>query len=75
MPVIAFLSFLLLAAPITLAVALVRGFLFFWPAMVLVGALHSYVPEVPAISWEAAFFLVAVFTILAQGSPNTTTGD
>jgi hypothetical protein len=33
--------------------------------MLLVGGLHSQVPEVPPISWVASSFVVAIFSILA----------
>lgn len=54
----------LIAPVIAFGLALLRAALLFWPAMVFLGALHSYIPAVPALGWQATFFLVAVLGLL-----------
>lgn len=36
-----------------------------WLATLLIGALHSFVPAVPAVGWEAALVVVVLFSVLS----------
>lgn len=53
------------AAPaIAFVQGLMRAILLFWPVMVGLGALHSYIPMVPPLGWAACFWLVFVLGLL-----------
>jgi len=55
----------LLAAPvIILASALFRALVLFFPTMLVLGAVHSYIPMVPALGWAATFWVVALLALL-----------
>lgn len=57
---------------VVLLAALFRGAFLFYPVMILMGAVHSYVPAVPALGWQAVFFIVALLSLLIPTSTNTT---
>ena len=44
--------------------ALLRGAVLFFPTMLFLGAVHEYIPSVPALPWFGAFVLVALFGLL-----------
>lgn len=67
----------LLAAPLLVfAAALFRALFLVWPATVAIGALHSYIPAVPSLGWQAVFFLIMavglVFPSSSSSSSSTT---
>ena len=55
---------ILLSPFIALAVALARAAIFVFPATLLLGALHSHIPEVPALGWKPVFFIIALAYLL-----------
>jgi len=64
--------FLILLAPIlVLAVAFVRALFLFWPTMLLLGAVHSYIPAVPSLGWQATFLVVMLLGLLIPVSAST----
>jgi hypothetical protein len=53
------------AAPfIGLVNAVIRASALFWPTMILLGAVHSGIPAVPALGWELTWLVVALITVL-----------
>ena len=50
-----------------------RALMLFWPTMLLLGAVHSYLPAVPALGWAATFFVVALLSVLIPTGSNATT--
>lgn len=52
------------------AAALLRGLLLFWPFMVILGMLHSWVPQVPAYGWQVCFLILALTGLLFPTSSN-----
>lgn len=36
----------------------------FWPAMLFIGALHSFIPVIPALGWQATWLLIAVLHLI-----------
>lgn len=55
----------LFTAPLlALLLAFGRALFMFWPTMLLLGAVHSYLPFVPALGWSATFFVVALISVL-----------
>lgn len=69
--VLAGLALVLVSPVLSLFGALARGALLFWPTMILLGALHSFVPEVPALGATPTFFLVALLGLLIPTSTGT----
>lgn len=63
--------FVLFAPLIALVEAALRGVVLFWPVMILMGALHSYVPAVPALGWFPCLLLVALLGLLIPTSFDT----
>ena len=56
---------LILIAPLlVLAGAFVRALILFWPTMILLGAVHSYIPMVPSLGWQATFLVVMLLGLL-----------
>lgn len=53
---------------LTLAYAFARALTLFWPTMLMFGAVHSYIPGVPALGWSATFFVVALISLLLPSS-------
>lgn len=52
--------------------AFLRAAVLFWPTMVMLGAVHSYLPFVPALGWTATFFVVALVSLLIPTTTNIT---
>jgi len=64
--------FLILLAPLlVLATAFVRALFLFWPTMLLLGAVHSYIPVVPSLGWQATFLVVMLLGLLIPVSAST----
>jgi hypothetical protein len=56
---------LLLALPfIALGMAAVRAVVLFFPTMLALGAVHSYIPMVPPLGWAATFWVVFALSLL-----------
>lgn len=55
---------LLMAPLIAMLTALVRGLFLFWPTMIAMGAVHSFVPAVPPLGWAACFWIVTLLGLL-----------
>lgn len=56
---------LMAAAPfLTLGFAFLRAALLFWPTMLAFGAVHSHVDWVPALGWQATFWVVFLLSLL-----------
>ena len=49
-----------------------RALMLFWPTMLLLGAVHSYLPAVPALGWSATLFVVALISVLIPTGVSTT---
>ena len=53
------------AAPfIILFSALFRALFLFYPTMLVLGAVHSSIPMVPPLGWQASFWVVAALALL-----------
>lgn len=61
----------LLSPLIALLASAFRGLVLFWPAMILLGALHSFIPGVPALGWQASFLVVALLGLLIPSGNST----
>ena len=62
----------LLAAPfITIGAAFLRALILFWPTMLLLGAVHSHIPAVPSLGWQATFLVVALIGLLVPVSASS----
>ena len=48
----------------SLLYALLRAIILFWPTMVVMGAVHSYIPIVPSLGWQATFLVVMLISLL-----------
>lgn len=72
---LAVIGFLALAPVLAFVGALLRALFLFWPTMVFLGALHSYIPAVPPLGWQASFFLVAVLGLLIPTGTTTSKSD
>ena len=44
--------------------AVLRAIWLFWPTMVVLGAVHSYLPYVPALGWQPVFWVIALLALL-----------
>jgi hypothetical protein len=55
---------LLLAPLLIFAYAIVRSVVLFLPVMWTLGALHGYIPAVPALGWQATFLVVLLLSLL-----------
>lgn len=55
---------LLFAPLLALLIAAFFATVLFWPAMVFIGALHSFVPIIPALGWQATWLLIAVLHLI-----------
>jgi len=55
--------------------AFLRALMLFWPTMLLLGAVHSYLPSVPALGWSATFFVVALISVLIPTGISTSTSS
>lgn len=75
MAALAVFGLVILGPLLALIGAFGRALMLFWPTMLLLGAVHSYLPVVPALGWSATFFVVALISVLIPtgGSTNTTT--
>lgn len=51
--------------------AAIAAVLMFWPVMLIFGALHSYLAWVPAIGWQPAMLVVALFALLIPTASNS----
>jgi len=65
------LAGILVAPLLVLALAFLRALILFWPTMVVLGALHTQIPAVPALGWWATFLLVAALGLLVPTSDQT----
>jgi len=64
------LAFLALPFALLFLTAL-RAAILFWPVMLLLGAVHSYLPWVPALGWWPTVLVVALLGLLIPvGSVN-----
>jgi hypothetical protein len=55
----------LIAAPlIAIGAAFLRALVLFWPTMLLLGAVHSHIPAIPSLGWQATFLVVALISLL-----------
>ena len=48
----------------SLAYAFIRAVILFWPTMVVMGAVHSYIPIVPSLGWQATFLVIMLLSLL-----------
>lgn len=64
MLVLAIIAGVLLSPLWALLAAGVRALVLFWPTMLALGALNTYVDWVPALSWQGSFFAVLVAALL-----------
>jgi len=44
--------------------AALRAAWLFWPTMIVLGAVHSYLPYVPALGWLPVFWIIAALALL-----------
>lgn len=59
---------ILLAVFGSILFAFLRAVILFWPTMLLLGAVHTYIPIVPSLGWQATFLLVALLSLLIPTS-------
>jgi len=62
------LAGVILSPLLVLFTALFRALFLFWPTMLMFGAVHSYIFLVPALGWQATFFVVALLSLLIPTS-------
>lgn len=55
---------LLISPFLALLGAVIVATILFWPFMLCLGALASYVPIIPALGWQACWFLIATVKLL-----------
>lgn len=60
---------------LTLALAALRAALLFWPTMLAFGAVHSHIEWVPALGWQATFWVVFLLSLLIPTGSNTSSSD
>ena len=72
---LAVIGLLALSPVLVLVGAFLRALLLFWPTMILLGAVHSHIPGVPALGWQATFFVVAVLGLLIPTGSVSTKSD
>jgi len=66
----------LLSLPLlTLVMAFTRALLLFWPTMILLGAVHSHVPWVPAWGYVTTFLVVALLGLLVPTGNSQSSSD
>ena len=53
--------------------AILRAVWLFWPTMIVLGAVHSYLPYVPALGWQPVFWIVALLALLIPTSTSINT--
>lgn len=63
----------ILALPfLALAGALLYALILFWPVMLLLGALHTWLLWVPALGWQPTILALAVlYLLIPTGSSST----
>lgn len=66
------LGFLVAAPLLTFVGAFLRAAILFWPTMILLGAVHTYLPWVPPLGAPATFLVVALISTLLPGSGDST---
>lgn len=68
-----FLLLALFALSAALPLAILRGLLLFWPTMILLGALHTYLSWVPPLGWWPTVLVLALLGLLIP--TNSTSKD
>lgn len=58
------IAFLLALPFLALFEAAVRAVVLFFPTMLVLGAVHSYIPAVPPLGWAATFWVVFALSLL-----------
>lgn len=53
---------------LALAGSIFYAVILFWPAMLLFGALHSWLLWVPALAWQPTFLVIALLYLLIPTS-------
>ena len=71
MPVIAFI---LLSPLLVLGAAILRALILFWPTMLLLGAVHSWIPMVPSLGYQATFLVVMLLGLLIPSGSSIKAG-
>lgn len=52
--------------------AILRAVWLFWPTMIVLGAVHSWLPYVPALGWVPVFWVVALLALLIPTGSSVT---